>query len=488
MHVVFAAPECAPFVKTGGLGEVLGALPKSIATQGHRVSLYVPLYRTVRQWLEQQPDAAEPAVILSSVTIPFAQKNRFVRVLDGGQREGVQTYFVDCPEFFDREGVYGPAGDNYPDNALRYGLYCRAVLESCKLLGVPDVVHVHDWQGAFVPLLLATTYAADPLLRDAATVFTVHNGGYQGSFPEEELRDLLLPASTLRSAGLIAEGEANPFAAGLRFADAITTVSPGYAEELKTAEYGEGLEDFYRERGDAFSGILNGIDDVLWNPATDPSLAAHYSAADLRGKQECRRDLLHAFAADDTPESTAVVGIVSRIAAQKGFDLIVEAMASVAYEDILLLILGTGEPDLEEAIRALAQEHPERLRVNCDFEEALAHKIQAGSDLTLMPSRYEPSGLTQMYSLRYGTVPVVRATGGLRDTVQDGPEGDGFLFEEYSAAALKQALQRALQEFQDKPRWQERMRRGMERDLGWEAPARQYIQVYEQAIAAHQRR
>ncbi len=485
MHIVFVAPECAPWVKTGGMGEVLGALPAAIASMGHRVSVFVPYYRTVRLGVEAQPDATAPPVVLQSMTMPLPDGNRFVRVLDGGERRGVQTYLVDCPEFFDRDGVYGPPGENYPDNALRYGLYCRAVLEASKLLGVPDVFHLHDWQAAFVSILLWTTYAADPLLQDAATVFTIHNGGYQGLFPPEQLRDLLLPASLFASGALATQGKVNPFLGALRYSDAVTTVSPSYALELKTPEYGEGMDALYRERCDAFTGILNGIDSAEWNPATDPNLAAHYSAQDLLGKHECRRDLLHAFGADGIAESTAVIGIVSRLAAQKGFDLIAEAMSGLVGMEVLLLVLGRGEPELETTFHDLAERHPDHLRVRFDFSEMLAHKMQAGADMTLMPSRYEPSGLTQMYSLRYGTVPVVRATGGLRDTVHDGADGNGFAFLEYTGKALLDAVQRALSEFTDKARWEARMQRGMALDLGWNEPAREYIAVYERAIAAH---
>lgn len=485
MHIVFAAPECAPSVKTGGLGEVLGALPAAIAGMGHRVTVYVPFYRTIRLALEAQPDATVPPVVLQSLTIPYPERNRFVRVLDGGMRGGVQSYLIDCPEFFDREGVYGPPGENYPDNAIRYGLYCRALLEATKLLGVPDVFHLHDWQAAFVSILLHSTYAADPLLQEAATVFTIHNGGYQGLFPPSELRDLLLPPELFDDEELATDDKVNPFLGALRYSDVVTTVSPSYAEELRTPKYGEGLAAIYRERGDDFSGILNGIDEAEWNPATDPYLAAHYSAENLEGKARCRHDLLHTFGADGTAEGTAVIGMVSRLAAQKGFSIIADAMRRLAKLDVLLLIVGRGEPELEERFHELAELYPDHLRMSDEFSEALAHKVQGGADMTLMPSRYEPSGLTQMYSLRYGTVPVVRATGGLRDTVQDGPEGDGFSFTEYTSDALLDAVQRALAEFRDPQRWQARMRRGMASDFGWSRPAGKYVDLYERAVAGH---
>lgn len=471
MHILFVAPECAPCVKTGGLGEVLGALPGAIAALGHRVTIFLPYYRAIRLEMEKRPDATVPPTVLESLTVPGPESNRFVRVLDGGSRGGVQTYLIDCPEYFDREGVYGPPGENYPDNALRFGLYCRAVLEASKLLGTPDVFHMHDWQASFVAILLKSTFANDPMLRDAATVYTIHNGGYQGLFAPSELRQLLLPGSLFAEGALASGNKVNPFLGALRFSDAVTTVSPSYAVELRTPEYGEGLDEVYRNRGRRFVGILNGIDPTEWDPAKDPNLAAHYSAESLSGKRECRRDLLHAFGVEGIGDGTAVIGMVSRLAAQKGFDLIASEMERLATMDLLLLIVGSGEPEVEAQFRELAERYPDHLRLSPEFSEALAHKVQAGSDMTLMPSRYEPSGLTQMYSLRYGTVPVVRATGGLRDTVQDGQDGDGFVFSEYTGDALVDAVSRAIEAFGDKPGWERRMKRGMALDMGWGTPA-----------------
>lgn len=486
MHIVFVAPECAPRVKTGGLGEVLGALPAAIAALGHQVTLFVPMYRCIREQLAQE--GAEPPAVLESLTLPGPGSNRFARVVDGGVSSGVRTFLVDCPELFDREGVYGPQGENYPDNAVRFGLYCRAVLESCKQLGIPEVLHLHDWQAAFASIFLHTTYATDPLLGKVATVFTIHNGGYQGLFAPEQLGDLLLPAALFSSDALQVEDKVNPFLGAVLYSDAITTVSPGYADELKTAEFGEGLDGLYREREQDFFGILNGIDLEEWDPASDSSLAANYSVDDLAGKRACREDLLRTFGVRDCPDGTAVIGMVSRLAAQKGFDLIAEAMPDLAKLNAILLIVGRGEPAVEKQFRELAEQYPDHLRVSPDFSEALAHKMQAGADMTLMPSRYEPSGLTQMYSLRYGTVPVVRATGGLRDTVQEGEEGNGFVFSEYTSGAMLDAIRRALKVFADKDRWQAMMRRGMAVDRGWAEPAREYEAVYRHAIAAHAER
>lgn len=483
MHIVFAASESAPWVKTGGLGEVIGALPQAIAGLGHRVTLFLPFYRTVAEQFEEQGDTYGLPVAIPSLTVPFPGYNRFVRLLNGGERDGVQTYFVDCPGMFDREGLYGTPSMAYPDNAERFGLYCRAVIEAAKVLGVPDVFHAHDWQAALVPVLLRTVYESDPALRGAASVFTVHNAGYQGEFPRSALRTLLLPESLYTPDLMEAYGRLNLFKGGLLFADALTTVSGHYADELLTREYGAGLDGVFRQRQEVMTGILNGVDYSSWDPSRDSHIAAHYSAAELAGKRECRRDLLHAFGADGVGEETAVIGVVSRLTSQKGFDLLSEIMDDLAIEDTILLVLGTGEEHFERLFRGLAERYPAKLKVQIYFDETMAHKVEAGSDMSLMPSRYEPSGLAQMYSLRYGTVPVVRATGGLEDTVTEGPEGDGFRFEEYTGEALLRAIRRALRAFQDRNTWEARMRRGMAKDFKWDRPAAEYVTVYEKVAA-----
>lgn len=483
MHIVFAASESAPWVKTGGLGEVVGALPSALARIGHRVTLYLPLYRTVTEELEHRGGADNLPVALASLTVPFPGYNRFVRMLNGGEKEGVQTYFLDCPEMFDREGIYGTPASPYPDNAERFGLYCRAVIEASKLLGVPDVFHAHDWQAALVTVLLRTSYDSDPLLRRAASVFTVHNAGYQGDFPRTVLGSLLLPEALYTTDLMEAYGRVNLFKGGLLFADALTTVSGHYAEELLTPEYGAGLDGVFRQRREVMTGILNGVDYSDWDPSRDSHIAAHYSAERLEGKLECRRDLLHAFGADGVSDETAVIGVVSRLTSQKGFDLLAEIMQELAKEDVVLLVLGTGEEHYERLFRQMADRYHDRLKVQIYFDETMAHKVEAGSDLSLMPSRYEPSGLAQMYSLRYGTVPVVRATGGLEDTVSEGPDGDGFRFEEYTGKALLDAIRRALKARKNKPAWEAMMRRGMALDFSWTNPAREYAAVYERVVA-----
>jgi starch synthase len=478
MHIVFAASECSPWARTGGLGDVVSALPKTLAKLGHRVSVFLPYYRQVAKAV---PDAP---VVLPSVTIPFPSYSRFVRILDGGVVDGVQNYFVDCPELFDRESFYATPSGDYPDNAERFGLLCRTVIEASKLLGVPDVFHVHDWQTAMLAVLLRSTYYFDPMVRHVPVVLTVHDVAYQGWFPPKTIEMLLLSWDLFTHDKLQHYDTLDFLKGGIVYADAITTVSRKYAEEIQTAEFGNGLEGTLRGRSGDLFGILNGVDYSEWDPATDPHIAAHYSADKLAGKKECRRDLLHAFGLEGVGEDTAVIGVVSRFATQKGFDLIVEIMDRLVAEDMVLVILGKGEEYYERVLVEMANRHPSKVRVNVTYDPVMAHKIEAGSDIFLMPSRYQPAGMSQIYSLRYGTVPVVRATGGLDDTIDEQPlgGGNGFKFWGYNSSALLDALLRALSTFRNKEEWTQMMKRGMAQNFSWDAPAKEYIRVYERTI------
>ena len=483
MHIVFAASECVPFAKTGGLADVVGALPPELVKLGHRVTVYLPLYRTVRPFLPE-----ELIFAVRSITIPFPYYNRFAGIVDGGMRDGVQYYFVDCPELFDRDGFYGPktgAGD-YGDNAERFGLFCRAVLEASKQLGVPEIFHVHDWQAAMIPIYLRTVYYFDPALRSAAVVLTIHNAGYQGWFPPRTIEQLLLPWEIFTFDKVEQNDTFNWLKGGLLYSDYLATVSPTYAQEIQTPEFGAGLESILQRRHWDLRGILNGVDYSQWNPAHDGKLAAHYSPEDLQGKAECRRDLLHAFGLEDVSESAPIVGIVSRFATQKGFDFVAQIADQLTDRNLVVIALGSGEPYYENFFRSWAQRKPRQVAVQIKYDDSLAHKVEAGSDIFLMPSRYEPCGLNQIYSLKYGTVPVVRATGGLEDTVQEWDSqagtGTGFKFYGYNPQDLLGSVDRALTAFADKEGWQKLMRNGMAKDYSWEHPAREYVEVYEEVL------
>jgi starch synthase len=473
-----------PFAKTGGLADVVGALPPELVKLGHKVSVFLPLYRSVRPFLP-----AEWKFAIRSVTIPFVSYNRFAGIVDGGLRDGVQYYFVDCPEMFDRDGFYGPktgVGDFW-DNAERFGLFCRAVLEASKILGVPEIFHVHDWQAALIPILLRSVYYFDPVFQKVGVVLTIHNAGYQGWFPSDAIRGLLLPWDLFTFDKVEAHDMFNWLKGGLVFSDYLTTVSETYAREIQTPEFGEGLQQILERRHWDLRGILNGVDYAQWDPSHDPKLAAHYSPDDLSGKLECRKDLLHAFGLENVQDSTPVIGIISRLATQKGFDFVASIADEMMKRNLALVVLGSGEQVYESFFRNLAAAHPDKVAVQIKYDDSLAHKIEAGSDMFLMPSKYEPCGLNQIYSLKYGTVPIVRGTGGLEDTVEewnaDHRSGTGFKFHGYWAGDLMWAIDRALWVFEkDKEGWQALMRNGMAKDYAWEHPAREYQGVYEEVL------
>jgi starch synthase len=479
MHIVFAASECVPFAKTGGLADVVGALPPELAKLGHQVTVYLPLYAGARSHIKGDLQYAA-----RSITIPFETYNRFAGIVNGGVRAGVQYYFVDCPELFDRLGLYGTSAGDYPDNWERFGLYCRAVLEATKLLGVPDVFHVHDWQAALIPVYLRTVYQSDPMLMAAKVVLTIHNAGYQGWFPPTTTERLLFPWEIFTMERVEQFDNFNFLKGGVVYADMLTTVSRKYAQEIQTAEFGEHLEGVLLRRAADLRGILNGVDYARWNPATDGNLAAHYSPENLTAKRECRADLLHAFGLEKIAEESAVIGIVSRFATQKGFDLVAEIAEQLIARDVAVVVLGSGEAAYERFFRDWAFRHPAQVAVRVGYDEAVSHKVEAGADIFLMPSRYEPCGLNQIYSLKYGTVPVVRATGGLDDTIDEwNPQagtGTGFKFGGLRSIDLLAAIDRALAAFKDKDSWKKLMLNGMARDYSWEKPAREYTEVYEE--------
>ncbi len=481
MHIVFAASECVPFSKTGGLADVVGVLPQALVELGHRVTVYLPRYRQTK--LPKNTSTA-----LLSVTVPFDDKYRFCSVLDGGTHRGVQFYFIEYPPFFDRESLYGTRAGDYPDNAERFALYCRAVLEASKILGVPDVFHCHDWQSALVPVLVRSLYSEDPAFEHVGLVFTIHNMGYQGLFPADTLPLLMLPWDLFTISKMEFFGKVNFLKGALVSSDFITTVSRRYSQEIQTSEYGFGLDGVLKSRAATLSGILNGVDYAEWSPETDPHIAAQYSAHDLTGKTQCKLDMLAGFGAEKTDPSLPVIGIVSRFAAQKGFDLIAQIIDRLVREKLTLCILGSGDKKYEDTFKRLNKQYPERVLLKVAYDNATAHKIEAGADMFLMPSRYEPCGLNQIYSLRYGTVPVVRATGGLDDTIENwNPKtgkGTGFKFAPYTGDALLGAIHTALAVFKDKDSWHSLMRNGMAKNYSWAVSAKEYVRVYERAAQA----
>ena len=481
MHIAFVASECVPFSKTGGLADVVGALPRALAAMGHQISVYLPRYR--------HTTISEERTVVQSITIPFDDRYRFCSILTGAGYPGVRFFFVDSPAYFDREGLYGTASGDFPDNAERFALFCRAVLEGSKILGVPDLFHCHDWQAALVPVLLKTQYVEDPAFQNSGTVFTIHNMGYQGLFPPEILPLLTLPWDLFTISKMEFFGNVNFLKGALVYSDWITTVSRKYAQEIQTSEFGFGLDGVLKERAQTLTGILNGVDYEEWNPETDRFIAAHYSAEDLSGKRECKKDLLATMGLGSADPNLPVIGIVSRFAAQKGFDLIGQIIDRLALEEVLLTVLGSGDRLYEEMFMRLRRQFPKKVALKVAYDNALAHKIEAGADIFLMPSRYEPCGLNQIYSLKYGTVPVVRATGGLDDTIDPWDprtkKGTGFKFQEATGEALLRSIHHALELYRDQTSWQKLMRNGMSKDFSWRVAAREYVRVCDRVRQLH---
>jgi starch synthase len=475
MKILFVASEGLPYSKTGGLADVVEALPKALRSMGHEVAVLLPRYHGNKVI----------ATVLSSVTVAMGEQVRFPSICEAKAIDGVRYFLVDDPEYFDRAQLYGVNGDDYPDNAQRYTEFCRVAIEFVKRVWLPDVIHCHDWQAALMPVFLRTQYAADPAVRSLPVVFTIHNLAYQGLFGRSVLRTAGLPESLFTVDALEFYGKVNFLKGGLIHSNYLTTVSKRYAKEIQTAEYGCGLDGVIRTRSDRLVGILNGADYGAWNPEVDPFIAQNYSAKNLEGKRECKKDALSAFGLPSEDLQRPLIGIVSRFADQKGFDLIAEISGDLMEEELALVALGEGSREYEKLFAGLAKKYPEHIGLKIGYDNKTAHKVEAGADMFLMPSRYEPCGLNQMYSLRYGTVPIVRATGGLDDTIQnfdsETGQGTGFKFEHYDSAALLRCVRRALKAYADGDAWRVLQRNGMAKDFSWKAAAAGYVAVYEAA-------
>ena len=475
IKIVMACPEIVPFAKTGGLADMVASLAQALARLGHEVSLVMPAYRAVR---ESGCALRETGIRLH---VPLEGTREEGMVLAGALGAEIPVYFIQADRYFDRPALYGTPEGDYPDNARRFAFFARAVLELLRHLGAPHVLHAHDWQAALSIAFLKAQPERYPGLASIRTALTVHNLGYQGLFPADQWDLLNLDAGLFTPRHFEFYGNINFLKAGLVFADAITTVSPTYAREIQTREYGFGLDGVLRERASRLSGILNGADYEVWNPETDRWIAHAYSPRDLSGKQACKAELQKAFGLRIDPD-VPLLGIVSRLASQKGFDLIEAAAGDLMQRDLQLVLVGRGDQHYQDLFCALAERHAGKLAVKIAFEERLAHQLEAGADMFLMPSRYEPSGLNQLYSMKYGTIPLVRATGGLRDSVQEfdcqARAGTGFVFERYDASAFLAAVDRALAAYRQKDAWAALMQNSMRADFSWTQSARDYLKVF----------
>jgi starch synthase len=475
LSIFMVTPEAHQYAKTGGLAEVAAALPDALGRLGHDVTLVLPLYRGVDVTGAEVQTANVPlGTLMQSVT--FHRRR---------ERQGVTAVFVDIPELFDREGLYNVDGVDYPDNAWRFAMFSRAALEYARLRGErPSVIHAHDWQTGLVPVFQKMLFSPDPIVGGVPVVFTIHNLAFQGVFPSSILPGLGLGWEVMHVDALEYWGNVSYLKGGINFSERITTVSPTYAQEILTPELGFGLDGSLRRRARDLIGIRNGIDVDRWDPSTDDLVGATYSAKDLSGKAKAKEVLLKTVGLKSS--SSPVIGLISRLTDQKGFDLIAAAAGDLMSFDAAWVMLGSGERQYEDLWRSLAARYPDRVSATIGFDETLAHRIEAGSDIFLMPSRFEPCGLNQMYSLRYATVPIVRATGGLADTVRDAsePDGNGIRFIGYTPAALVDAVRRALDLFRNPKQWKKLQQAGMRADFSWDASAREYVKVYEGVAGA----
>jgi starch synthase len=475
MKILFVASEGVPYSKTGGLADVVGALSAALVEAGHQVAVLLPKYRGTKT----------QTITIPSLTIPIGDELRFPSIVEGATVGGVRFYFLDDPDYFDRAQLYGEKGSDYHDNAERFCEFSRAAIEFTKRVWMPDIIHCHDWQTALVPVLLRTQYARDPALRQMGVVFTIHNLGYQGLFPHSTLARIGLPETLFHVDALEFFGKVNFLKGGLIYSDRLTTVSKKYAAEIQTKEYGYGLEGVIRMRAGQLTGILNGVDYSEWSPEADKLIVANYSAHNLDGKRACKKDLLGLFNLPVENMTRPVIGIVSRFVDQKGFDIFAAAAAELLQENLALVALGSGDQQYEKLFLALAQKFSSKVGVKIAYDNTLAHKIEAGADMFLMPSRYEPCGLNQIYSLRYGTVPIVRATGGLDDTIVQYNSktggGTGFKFDAYTGRALLDCVRTAIRVFRDPAAWHAIQTAGMAKDFSWKTSAAAYVTVYEEA-------
>lgn len=479
MKILFAASEAAPFAKTGGLADVAGSLPPALAALGHDVRVIMPRYRLVSP---EKYDLRHFATFY----VPLGSWKERCDVLEGRMGNNVPVYFVHKDIYYDRPELYRTARTDYPDNAERFIFFSRSILEFCRAVGFsPDIIHCNDWQTGLVPLYLSKLYRGDARLDRTKTVFTVHNLGYQGTFWHWDMRLLGLGWDVFTPEGIEFWGKISFLKAGLVFSDVITTVSRTYSREIQTSEYGHGLEGVLAKRAADLYGVANGIDYKEWNPSHDGLIARKFTASRPAGKAACKKALRNRVGLPDS--GAPVIGMVTRLVGQKGLDILTEALPEFMTTGVQLVVLGTGEEKYHRLLSRAADRYSGSMRVQLEFDDAMAHAIYAGSDMFLMPSRYEPCGLGQMIALRYGSVPVVRKTGGLADTVADyNPRtgrGTGFMFTDYLPEALAAAVRRAVTVFRDGKKWKSLMQAGMRKDFSWEHSAKEYVKIYRKATS-----
>lgn len=459
MKIVMCASEVVPFAKTGGLADVVGALPFALEEQGQDIIIVMPKYKAVSNGkfkIQEAKDAAAYTVI----------------------GKNIKVYFIENEGYFNRDGLYGDKSGDYKDNLERFSFYCKATLDLLKKINFKaDIIHVHDWQASLIPVYLKANYASEAFYKNIKTVLTIHNIGYQGLFAKDEFPKLGLPWSLFSIDGLEFYDKINILKGGMLFCDIINTVSPTYSKEIQTKEFGFGLDGVLAKRKDCVFGILNGIDYTIWNPQADKFIARNYSLKSIKDKAANKEDLEKACGLPLNPD-VPLFGIVSRLAEQKGFDILAEAIDAVCKMKLQMVILGTGDLKYHVLLEEMVKKYPKVISLQLKFDDALAHKIYAGSDIFLMPSRYEPCGLGQLISLSYGTIPLVFKTGGLADTVN---KDNGFIFDQYNKDELIKTIKSAVKAFKDKKKWAMLVDKAMKGDFSWTESAKEYLQLYAKA-------
>lgn len=481
LKILFATPEAVPFAKTGGLADVSGALPKFLKRFGCEIILMIPYYRMVK-------NSGHPIEYMAKeIEVPFKDEVLYSEIYHSKLNDGISVYFIGKDEFYDREYLYSTPKGDYFDNAERFIFFSKAVLILAKYLKFqPDIIHHHEWQTGLVSAYLKSIYKDDPFFSKTASVFTIHNIAYQGLFKKEKFLITGLPMEMYNPDGIEFWERINFMKAGIVYADIINTVSKKYSEEIQTPEYGYGLDGILRKRKEDLYGIINGVDYKEWNPANDPYIKKNYDLNNLSGKKECKRDLLRELNLPQSLENLPLLGMISRLTDQKGFDLLHEIMDELLSLDIGLVLLGSGEQKYHDLFTQVAEKFPEKFRIRIAYDNRLAHMIEAGADIFLMPSKYEPCGLNQIYSLKYGTIPVVRATGGLDDTITHynpiTKKGNGFKFKNYNSKEFLNQIKEAINYFYQPEHWNELIKNAMTSDFSWETSAKAYLELYYKAL------
>jgi starch synthase len=481
LRVLLVTPEAVPFAKTGGLADVAGALPGYLQALGCQLTMVMPYYRMVKE-------SGFPLRYLGQeIEIPIGDEILRADIYHIQMNQDIPVYFIGRDEFFDRENLYSTSRGDYFDNAERFIFFSKAVILLCQLLSFsPEIIHHHEWQTGLIPAYLRSVYQNNPLFSHTAIMFTIHNIAYQGIFKKEKFRLTGLPMEMYNPEGIEFWERINFMKAGIVYADIINTVSQKYAEEIQTSEYGYGLDGILRKRKEDLYGILNGVDYQDWDPSRDPHLNSRYDPKNLSGKRECKKDLLKEFDLPPSLENFPLLGMVSRLADQKGFDLLAEILEELFTLDIGFVLLGTGEHKYHDLFTQVARRYPQKAAVRIAYDDRLAHKIEAGSDFFLMPSKYEPCGLNQIYSLKYGTIPIVRATGGLDDTIVNYDpatgKGNGFKFNRYDAQEFLNQIKVAIGFYFQPKHWKQLLQNAMAEDFSWQRSASSYLQLYQKAM------